>query len=45
MASQFAAGFFFGANFGGIDEEILFDCLWNEERAMVLFKNADELIR
>lgn len=41
MGAEFAAGFLFGANIGGFDEKMLFDCLQNESKAHGIFYNAD----
>lgn len=41
MGAEFASGFLFGANIGGFDEKMLFDCLSNEEKAQGIFYNAD----
>lgn len=45
MGADFASGFLFGANIGGFDEKMLFDCLMNEDRAMQIFYNADMEIK
>lgn len=41
MGAEFAAGFLFGANIGGFDEKMLYECLQKEEKAQGIFYNAD----
>jgi len=41
MGAEFASGFLFGANIGGFDEKMLYDCLQLEPRAQGIFYNAD----
>jgi len=41
MGAEFAAGFLFGANVGGFDEKMLYECLQQEDKATGIFYNAD----
>jgi len=41
LGTEFASGFLYGAHIGDFDEDMLMDCIYNEEDASGVFMNAD----